>query len=152
MSAVICLRDHPELLDEAARWFSERWDVPRAAYRASMEECLGRPDGTVQWYAVRGGEGVIVAGAGVIDNDFHDRTDLSPNLCALYVEPAHRGRGLARRLLDFARADLGARGCERLYLITDHVGLYERCGWEFVCMAVDDEGAQVRLYGADATR
>lgn len=152
MSAVIRLRDHPELLNEAARWFSERWDVPREAYRASMEECLGSPDGTVQWYVVRDGEGVIVAGAGVIDNDFHDRTDLSPNLCALYVEPAQRGRGLARRLLDFARADLGARGCERLYLITDHVGLYERCGWEFVCMAVDDEGAQVRLYGADATR
>ena len=72
----------------------------------------------------------IVAGCGIIENDFHDRPDLAPNLCALYVEPARRGEGIARRLLDFARRDMGARGCDRLYLVTDHERLYERCGWE----------------------
>ena len=149
MGAITCLRDHPELFDEAARWFSERWGIPAEAYCTSMEACRARPDGTEQWYVALDGANAIAAGAGVIDNDFHDRTDLSPNLCALYVEPSRRGCGLARQLLDFARADLGARGCDRLYLITDHVGLYERCGWEIVCMAVDDEGAPVRLYGAD---
>ena len=28
----------------------------------------------------------IIAGVGVIENDFHDRKDLTPNICAMYVE------------------------------------------------------------------
>lgn len=28
----------------------------------------------------------FIAGAGVIENDFHNRPDLTPNICALYVE------------------------------------------------------------------
>ena len=36
---------------------------------------------------------------GVIDNDFHNRADLTPNLCALYVEPTFRHQGLAGILL-----------------------------------------------------
>ena len=73
----------------------------------------------------------IVAGAGVIANDYHDRVDLTPNLCALFVEESHRYRGIARLLLDSARRDMGKLGFETLYLVTDHEHFYERCGWEF---------------------
>lgn len=148
MNPITCLRERPDLLDRAAAWFAERWDVPAEAYRASMTACAERPGDVPQWYAVLDDDGAIVAGCGIIENDFHDRPDLTPNLCALYVEPARRGEGIARRLLDFARRDMGARGCDRLYLVTDHERLYERCGWEFLCMATDDEGAPIRLYGA----
>ena len=50
----------------------------------------------VQQVATSSGPG---AGAGVISNDFHNRRDLAPNLCALFVEPAYRRQGIARRLL-----------------------------------------------------
>ena len=84
-----------------------------------------------QWYLLLDGE-TIAGGAGVIENDFHDRPDLAPNLCALFVEPEFRGRGLARALLDAVRADLAGMGVETLYLVTDHTEFYERCGWQFV--------------------
>lgn len=48
----------------------------------------------------------IIAGAGVIENDFHDRKDLVLNLCALYVEESYRQQNIARQLLDSARADM----------------------------------------------
>ena len=38
-------------------------------------------------------------GVSLIDNDFHDRKDLSPNVCAVYTEEAHRGHGIAGNLL-----------------------------------------------------
>ena len=47
-----------------------------------------------QWYAAVA-EGRIVAGLGVIENDFHCRRDLTPNVCAVYVEEDCRRRGLA---------------------------------------------------------
>lgn len=34
---------------------------------------------------------------GSIANDFHDRKDLTPNICAVYTEEAYRGRGIAGR-------------------------------------------------------
>lgn len=88
------------------------------------------------------------AGAGVIENDFHDRPDLRPNLCALYVEPLYRGRGLAHSLLDAIRADMGELGEERLYLVTDHTDFYEKCGWEFLTLVNDLEGRSERMYAA----
>lgn len=64
------MRDHPELQSKAARWFSDKWGVPTAAYHASIGECIARKSGIPQWYAVLDERGEIVAGAGVIANDF----------------------------------------------------------------------------------
>ena len=91
---------------------------------------------------------LLGAGAGVIANDFHDRKDLTPNLCALFVEPPWRGRGTAGRLLDFIRRDLGAMGIPRLYLVTDHTAFYERYGWTFLTMVTGDDHLPERMYTA----
>ena len=142
---LVTLRDRPELLDEAAAWFHEKWGVPEAAYRERMADYLS--GGTEYgWYLCLNG-GRIVGGLGVIDNDFHDRRDLAPNVCAVYTEPAFRGRGVAGGLLELAVEDMRSRGVSPLYLVTDHVGFYERYGWEFLCM-VREEGTarQTRMY------
>ena len=94
----------PELLDPAAEWFHEKWGIPLAAYRESMEESLSGC-AVPQWYAALE-DGEIVGGVGVIENDFHDRKDLRPNVCAVYVEPEHRCRGLAGALLDRVCRDM----------------------------------------------
>ena len=38
----------------------------------------------------------FIAGAGVVDNDFHDRVDLTPNVCALFVEKDTETNGLPK--------------------------------------------------------
>ena len=89
----------------------------------------------------------IVGGLGVIENDFHDRKDLAPNICAVYTEEAYRRRGIAGRLLDMAVEDLRAKGVSPVYLLTDHVGFYERYGWTFLCLAQGDgDPAPSRMY------
>lgn len=98
------------------------------------------------WYLCLDG-GKIVAGLGVIENDFHDRKDLSPNVCAVYTEEAYRGKGIAGRLLDMAVNDLKSKGVSPVYLVTDHVGFYERYGWEFLCMVQgENEPEMTRMY------
>ena len=76
----------------------------------------------------------IIAGVGVIENDFHERRDLTPNVCALYVEEKYRCRGIAGKLLELVRDDMENKGISPLYLITEHTSFYERYGWEFLCM------------------
>ncbi|MEC4293959.1 nucleotidyl transferase AbiEii/AbiGii toxin family protein [Adlercreutzia shanghongiae] len=145
------LAEHPGMTDEAAAWFSEKWDIPEKAYRESMRESA-RAGGVPQWYVVREDNepaGAIIAGCGIIENDFHDRPDLAPNLCALYVEEEYRHHGLARHLLNHARAEAAAMGHGRLYLVTDLVGFYEKCSWEYLGDVNELEGGTIRLYGTD---
>ena len=89
----------------------------------------------------------IVGGMGVIENDFHDRKDLSPNVCAVYTEEEYRCRGIAGHLLNMTVKDLKAKGITPVYLVSDHIGFYERYGWEFLCMVQGDgEPEMTRMY------
>ena len=103
----ITLREMPELRMRAAEWFSSKWGVPKEAYLECMDAYLNA--GTEYgWYLCLDGES-IVGGMGVIENDFHDRKDLFPNVCAVYTEESHRRRGIAGRLLDMTVEDLLAQ-------------------------------------------
>jgi len=140
----LSLRECPELLTSAAAWFHEKWGVPREAYAACMTAYLNR-ETEYGWYLCLNGNH-IVGGLGVIENDFHDRKDLTPNVCAVYTEEAFRGHGVAGHLLGLVLQDMRAKGIMPLYLVTDHTGFYERYGWEFLCTAKDDGGNETRVY------
>lgn len=130
------IADQPELIEKAAAWFSEKWSIPIEEYLTSMQEScqqtsisnsqthpcrdristpqdrksISRSDAIIpQWYVITDGK-CIVAGAGVIENDFHERIDLTPNICAVFVEPNYRGLGLSRLLLDHICQDMAYRG------------------------------------------
>ena len=141
----LALRDAPYLKDEAAKWFHEKWGVPEEAYAECIEEYLsGKTE--YGWYVCLY-KGVIAGGLGIIENDFHDRKDLAPNVCAVYTEEAHRGKGVAGRLLGVAVEDMRSKNISPLYLVTDHTGFYERYGWEFYCLVhCDGESRPSRMY------
>lgn len=143
---IISLIENPEMKEQMATWFHEKWGIPKEAYIESMEECLTENKSVPQWYvAVENFR--IIGGMGVIENDFHDRKDLAPNVCAVYTEPDKRGKGLAGALLNYVCEDMSKKGINTLYLVTDHTTFYERYGWEFLCMVQGDgEPDMTRMY------
>ena len=171
---IISLHSSPGWRIPAARWFQRKWGIPLEEYLTSIDECIegmaavpkwGIPleeyltsideciEGMAavpQWYIMTD-EGRIIAGAGVIANDFHDRKDLTPNVCALYVEPELRCRGIAGQLLAHICKDMAAKGIGTLYLVTEHTSFYERYGWEYLCMVQGDDGEQMRMYKKDTS-
>lgn len=142
------LIDKPDVKQKAAEWFHEKWGIPSQAYLESMDECLANKSAVPQWYvAIEAKTDRIIAGIGVIANDFHDRKDLTPNVCAVFVEPDRRKQGIAGDMLDFVCRDMKKRGISTLYLVTDHVGFYERYGWQFLCLVQGDgEEGLTRMY------
>ena len=143
---LVALREHAELRNSAAVWFHEHWDVPAEAYLESMDACIAGKNAVPQWYLAMDGE-KFAAGAGVIENDFHSRKDLTPNVCALYVEEEFRHQGLAGRLLRFIEEDMCRKGISTLYLVTDHTAFYEQYGWKFLCtVQCDGEQKPSRMY------
>ena len=141
----ITLRERPELKDDAAQWFHQKWGVPVDAYLACMDAYLANKT-EYGWYLCLNGS-KIVGGMGVIENDFHDLKDLTPNVCAVYTEKDYRCRGIAGHLLGLVVEDMRSKGISPLYLVTDHIGFYERYGWEFLCMVQGDgEPEMTRMY------
>lgn len=139
------LRDRAELKNPAAEWFHCKWGVPTKAYLECMEAYL-KKETEYGWYLCMDGDR-IVGGMGVIENDFHDRKDLAPNVCAVYTDKDCRGKGIAGHLLNMVVEDMKSKGITPIYLVTDHTDFYERYGWEFLCMVQGDgEPDMSRMY------
>lgn len=140
----ITLRERPEIRDRAAQWFHEKWGVPVEAYLECMNDYLDK-NTEYGWYLCLEGDD-IVGEMGVIENDFHERKDLAPNVCAVYTDEKHRGQGVAGNLLNVVVDDMKSKGVSPLYLVTDHTGFYERYGWEFMTMVQGDDPEPSRMY------
>lgn len=141
----ITLREKPEWMSSAAEWFHDKWGVPAEAYLKCMDAYL-RNETEYGWYLCLEGD-KIIGGLGVIENDFHDRKDLTPNVCAVFTEEKYRCQGIAGCLLNMVTEDLKSKGVSPIYLVTDHIGFYERYGWEFLCMVQGDGESDVtRMY------
>ena len=141
----LSLSERPELKEYAADWFHNKWGVSKEAYLKCMDAYLSG-DTEYGWYICLN-EDKIVGGVGVIENDFHNRKDLKPNICAVYTEKNCRKQGIAGRLLHMTVEDLRSKGISPVYLVTDHTGFYERYGWKFLCMVQGDgESEMTRMY------
>ena len=77
----ITLREKPEIMHRAAQWFNSKWGVPTEAYLECMEAYLNH-ETEYGWYLCMDGDR-IVGGMGVIENDFHDKKEFFPNVCAV---------------------------------------------------------------------
>ena len=141
----VTLREKPSLKDAAAAWFHGKWNVPKEAYLECMEAYLSG-ETEYGWYLCLDGSRII-GGMGVIENDFHDRKDLSPNVCAVYTEEEYRCQGIAGKLLNMVVEDMKSKGITPLYLVTNHTGFYERYGWAFLCLVQGDGESELsRMY------
>ena len=139
----IDLKNYPNLLAEAASWFSSCWGIPKEAYLECMQDYLNDVT-NYGWYLCLD-DNKIIGGLGVIKNDFHNRVDLYPNICAVYVNEKYRNNGIAGKLLNLAVEEMKKKGVSPIYLVTDHVGFYERYGFEFYTF-VKQEDDESRLY------
>ena len=141
----VTLRERKDLSLDASKFFSSKWGIDVEAYYQSINDYINHKT-EYGWYLCLD-ENKIVGGIGVIDNDFHERKDLFPNLCALYVEEEYRNKGIGGNLLKMAVKDLKSKGINKVYLITEHINYYERYGFKFLTMVkTTDDNSYLRMY------
>lgn len=73
-------------------------------------------------------------------------TDLSPWIGFVYTFPEYRGHRYAGMLLDYAESIATIMEREYIYISTNHIGLYEKYGYEFYKTEKDIEGEDSRVY------
>ena len=73
-------------------------------------------------------------------------TDLTPWIGWVYTFPDYRGKRYAGKLLSHAEALAKEAGIKNIYISTNHIGLYEKYGYEFFQVMKDIEGEDSRVY------
>ncbi|MEG0365298.1 MAG: GNAT family N-acetyltransferase [Coprobacillus sp.] len=78
-------------------------------------------------------------------DDAPTRPDLYPWLCNMYVEESYRGSGVGRAMLESIKKNMKALKIKTVYLYTEHEGLYEKYGFEYLEDIIVNQES-VRLY------
>lgn len=143
---IISVRENPEYADIAIAYFQSAWpEVSGNMYEDSIKHSIGAKAPLPQWYLLLKDDKVIGC-AGMITNDFISRGELYPWICALYIDESERGHQYGSLLLDRARKDSDAMGFDDVYLCTDHIGLYEKYGFEYIGQGYHPWGEESRIY------
>lgn len=145
---IFCVAERPQFTNEAVDWFASKWGIQREAYEQSFADMIENGGPLPKWFIAVDENDKIIGGCGLIQNDFVDRTDLFPYVCALYVEKPARGQGLGGKLLEFARKEAAKSGFDAVYLCTDHTQYYEKYGWRYLTQGLGDDGNPCRIYTA----
>ena len=73
-------------------------------------------------------------------------TDLTPWVGWVYTFPEYRGNRLSGLLISHAEEVAKSEGAGAVHISTNHVGLYEKFGYEFFINAKDVDGEDTRVY------
>lgn len=145
---IISIRENIAYKEQAIKYIQDKW-----ASNASMkvyEDCINHSVDTdtslPYWYLLLDDK-TIIGCAGMITNDFISRMDLMPWFCSLYIEENYRGNGYGHLLLERAKKDAINEGFSMLYLCTDHVGYYEKNGFQYIGQGFHPWGESSRIYG-----
>lgn len=143
---IISIRNNPSYEEEAIAYFQKAWpSVLPEMYKDSIHHCIHAKNPLPQWYLLQK-EGKTIGCAGLITNDFISRGDLYPWLCALFIEEKYRGNAYATLLMDRIKEDTKSIGFETLYLCTEHVGYYEKYGFQYIGDGHHPWGELSRIY------
>lgn len=144
---ILSVRENNDIAEDALKYIQGIWASNQSlpVYRDCILHSLDSESPLPQWYLLYD-ENRIIGCCGLITNDFISRMDLWPWLCALYVEKTHRGHGYGALLINRVIKDTNQLGFQNLYLCTDHVGYYERYGFEYLAQGFHPWGESSRIY------
>lgn len=144
---VISIKEQPEYKGIAIRYFQSKWASENSmkVYEDCIANCITAPNPLPQWYLLMDNDRIVGCG-GLITNDFISRMDLYPWACAIYIEEEYRGNAYGSILLEQAKKDAKLGGFSHLYLCTNHIGYYEKYGFEYIGMGYHPWGDSSRIY------
>jgi GNAT superfamily N-acetyltransferase len=133
MHRIETTRGRPELARIVADWLVAEFGYPGGRTPEQVvARILAPPNGPEETFVLFE-QDRPVGTAGLRHDDLASRSDLTPWLAGVFVEPAARGRGYANALVRRVEAFATAAGVSTLWLYTwTSAPLYARLGWQLV--------------------
>lgn len=133
-SDIINLSECPEHLTTLAEWHHQQWS--HLAPKYSLEQRIEIMQQHLNEQAlpttlVLVADHQVLGSASLVEQDMDTHPELTPWLASVYVSPAHRQRGLGRRLVEALCLFAKEQGFSKLYLFTeDQQAFYSSMEWE----------------------
>lgn len=89
---------------------------------------------------------LLLAFCTVSETKYDIESVLCPWIGFVYTFPEYCGKHYSKRLMDFAEMIAYEHGFKKVYISTKHIGLYEKCGYEFCKIMTDWRGEDQRIY------
>ncbi|HCE12043.1 MAG TPA: GNAT family N-acetyltransferase [Enterococcus sp.] len=89
--------------------------------------------------------GKIVGFCSFVEKDIVDNVPYTPYIAIVYVDPTYRGKHISQQLVRIAEEQLAKNGFEKVYIATQHQGLYEKSGYQQINQAPDRFGREMRI-------
>lgn len=136
--------------DKQEKWLSqiEQCDWSAAKFLAQLlkenrfAEVCG--EGALLCIMAEGEE--LAAFASLAPKDCIDDPRLTPWIGFVFTVPQYRGNRLSEKIISHLCAVAKAQGHEKVYICTDHVGLYEKYGFVYIENRIDVWGTDSRMY------
>lgn len=143
---IISVRENPEYKDRAIRYFQKCWkSVPPVIYEDCISHSVHSTKPLPQWYLLERNHEIIGC-AGLVTNDFISRMDLYPWICAIFINAKYRGNAYGSLLIEKAKDDASKAGFDAVYLSTDHIGYYEKYGFNYIGQGYHPWNEESRIY------
>ena len=135
-------KNQAELINQIAAcdWSAARFLVD-LLNKGTFYETLG---GWGELYLLMDGENLVSFATFTGQDSVRDES-LTPWIGFVYTVPEYRGQRYAGRILTHAEAQAASRGYSKIYIATDHVGLYEKYGYSYQENRIDCWGSDQRV-------
>ncbi len=123
----------PKALKQITEWMYDWWGKKEGYRKEAVYHMMSHSICTSripQTYLAKKA-GILVGMFQISVHDLDCRPDLYPWLCNVYVAEEYRGQGVFSQMMRFLPKCLQTLGIQKLFLFTEHDGLYERYGWDF---------------------
>ena len=125
---------------EACDWGAARF-LGELLRKGTFFDMLG---GWGALYLLMEGENLVAFGTLTGQDAIRDES-LTPWIGFVFTQPEYRGHRYSERLLSYCEEEALKRGYSKVYIATDHIGLYEKFGYTYMENRMDYWGDDTRI-------
>lgn len=148
------LGEHPQHIPTLASWHQQEWQhiSPHLTTQLRIREYSAySTHASIPCCFIATQESTLLGSASLVESDMETRTDLTPWLASVFVQPDYRCQGIASRLIDECLNTARKLAIQKLYLFTpEQKEFYARRGWQALESCVF-HGEQVDIMFYDLT-
>jgi len=142
------LTEQNKYFEEICEWNYMWWGLERG--REKVAEYIGRclnKKIPLTYIAVDGDDEKVVGMYQIVMNDdVNIRPDYYPWVANVFVKETYRNRGICDKLMKHAQCVFQELGYSKVYLYSEHEGLYEKYGWKLIETVTNFDGAYNRIF------
>ncbi|ADL52976.1 GNAT family N-acetyltransferase [Clostridium cellulovorans] len=142
---IISLHEKPQLANEVIDYANKNWPPISKYFTEVVQQVLDTDESLPKCFILLKNQRIIGLYT-LVNQDLVERKDLSPWIAMIFIDEKERAQGLCKEILLHGRRIAGDLGFDKVYLSTNHIGLYEKYGFKEIALDMFVWGRPAKIY------